>query len=357
MLIFKYLFKEVFITLFALTVILMLIFMSNQIVQYITRVANGQIPIMFMMKLLMLEMPNLLGLLLPLGFYIAVLLAYGRLYVEREMLVLHASGYGVPLLLRDTLIMATGVACVVAAVVFFWSPEIARMRVQLLRTTGAQVFIKTVMPQRFQTLPQGGVFYVSQVNRAHDEAEDIFLARPVMDHERPSWQVLWSHRASIVHRNHDEVLQLHQGQMTWVDPGNAASRIASFEDLTLKLPAPVLVEKAEDMRTKTTQALWYAVHHHDHTLSAQVELAWRCAVPTMVFVLTFMAVLLSHVNPRSGQYAALFPAIFIFFIYANLLFMARDWMLHGQTPLMLGLWWVHLPWIILGIILFKKRRA
>ncbi|MCK1850937.1 LPS export ABC transporter permease LptF, partial [Legionella pneumophila] len=44
MIIFRYLTKEVFLTLIALTAILVLIFMSNQFIQYLNRAASGSIP-------------------------------------------------------------------------------------------------------------------------------------------------------------------------------------------------------------------------------------------------------------------------------------------------------------------------
>ncbi len=69
--------------------ILLLIFMSNQFVIYINRAASGKLPSILIFKLLLLELPNLAALLLPLGFYVSLLIAYGRLYAESEMTVLH----------------------------------------------------------------------------------------------------------------------------------------------------------------------------------------------------------------------------------------------------------------------------
>jgi len=133
-LIFRYLAKEVFVTLAALTTILMLIFMSNQFVRYLGRVANGQIPLAIIMKLMMLELPNLMGLVLPLGFYVALLIAYGRLYAENEMTVLRACGYSPAKLLKHSYIMAIFVSGLVMTLVLWVSPMIAIERTKLLRT-------------------------------------------------------------------------------------------------------------------------------------------------------------------------------------------------------------------------------
>ncbi|NDH08443.1 MAG: LPS export ABC transporter permease LptF, partial [Gammaproteobacteria bacterium] len=52
MLAFRYLAKEVFITLFALTIILMFILVSNQLVGYLNRAASGRIPGILVMQIL-----------------------------------------------------------------------------------------------------------------------------------------------------------------------------------------------------------------------------------------------------------------------------------------------------------------
>lgn len=175
MIIFRYLAKEVFVTLISLTSILVLIFLSNQLIQYLNRAASGNIPGLIIMKLMMLELPTLLSLLIPLGFYIALLLAYGRLYAESEMTVLRACGYGPNQLLRHSFLMASGVAVVVAVIMIWGSPLIYVERAKLLKTTGIQTLVQTIMPGRFHAINDGQeVFYVQSMSRNHTEAEQIF---------------------------------------------------------------------------------------------------------------------------------------------------------------------------------------
>ena len=355
MLIFRYLAKEVFITLVSLTAILLLIFLSNQFVQYLTRAANGQIPAMFIFKLLMLELPNLLGLLLPLGFYISILLAYGRLYADSEMTVLHACGYGMQHLLKDTLILASIVAFCVAVVVLWASPKIAIERAILLRTTGVQMLIKTIMPERFHALPGGhDVFYVESMNRAHTKAQGIFLAR-LSDEAEDSWHILWANQADTTmdSKTHEEYLRLKSGKVYFGVAGQADYQVSSFKTFEARLPHPEFTFKATDLRTMQTQQLW-PLNNPD--LIKEAELQWRLSIPLMVFVLTFVAVPLSRVNPRAGQYANLLPAIVIFFLYANFMFISRGWIITGKIPTWLGLWWLHASVTILGLVLLWRNR-
>src|SRR3990167_5810478 len=129
--------------------------MSNQVVIYLNRAATGIIPGMLIMKLMMLELPNLLSLLLPLGFYVALLVAYGRLYADSEMTVLQACGYGPQALLKHSMILAFLVAILVLAITVCASPLVAVERATLLRTTGIQTLIQTIVPGRFRALSGG----------------------------------------------------------------------------------------------------------------------------------------------------------------------------------------------------------
>jgi lipopolysaccharide export system permease protein len=195
-LIFRYLAKEVFTTLVALTSILLLIFMSNQFVQYLNRAASGKLPFVFVMKLLMLELPNLMALLLPLGFYMALLLAYGRLYAESEMTVLQACGYGSRQLLKHSFIMAAVVFFLVTILMLWASPLISLERSKILRATGIQTIIQTIVPGRFRAISGGRqIFYVESMNRTHSMAQHVFIARLVEKESGPQWDVLWADRA------------------------------------------------------------------------------------------------------------------------------------------------------------------
>lgn len=355
MIIFRYLAKEVFITLASLTTILLLIFMSNQFMRYLTRAASGQIPAMFIMKLMMLELPNLMGLLLPLGFYVALLVAYGRLYAESEMTVLQACGYGPNQLLKHSFIMASVVALLVLIIMLWASPMIAVERAKLLRSSGVQLLIKTISPGQFREVHGGEqVFYVEKMNPAHTVAQHVFLARYNEKNGQSQWDVLQAEQAfaKTDEKTNEDYVIFQEGKSYQGVPGQGNYQVAEFERYKMRLPHPVIALK-NDIRTAKTSALWPI--NHDRKKAA--ELQWRLSVPMMVLILTLVAVPLSRVNPRSGKYAKLLPAIVLFIFYANLMFIARDWLIAGKTPLWLGIWWIHVPVFLLGLFLIWRNQV
>lgn len=353
MIIFRYLAKDVFLTLVALTSILLLIFMSNQCVLYLNRAATGQIPGMFIMKLMMLEMPNLIGLLLPLGFYMAILLVYSRMYAESEMTALFAGGYSPNRLLIHSLMMAGGVAFIVAVLVLWVGPWIAIERIRLLKTTGVQTMIQTIVPGRFRSLQDGQVvFYVESMAKNHRKAHHIFLAKHIQTQDK--WDVVWANQAfaKTDPKTKEDYLVLENGRAYMGVPGHADYQLLRFETYEARLPHPE-VKAEQDIRTaKTGYLLPFYLSDREKT----AELQWRASVPLMVLVLTFVVVPLSRVPPRAGQYAKLLPAVLIYLLYANFMFVARDWVINGKIPMSIGMFWMHLFVIGVGCLLLWWNR-
>lgn len=356
MLIFRYLAKEIFITLVALTAILLLIFMSNQFVRYLNHVANGQMPGMLILKLMMLELPNLLGLLVPLGFYIALLVAYGRLYAESEMTVLQACGYGPHHLLRDSLIMASIVAIPVLIIMLWVSPHIATERAKLLQTSGVQTLIQTIIPGRFQSISGGKqVFYVESMTRDHKVAQHVFLAQLLPKEGMMQWDIIWADNAfaETDFQTQEDYVILQQGKKYQGIPGQANYQIAEFKEYRARLPHP-RVEVKNDIRVEKTRDLWPM---NNPNLRKAAELQWRFSVPLMVLTLTLVAVPLSRVSPRAGKYAKLLPAVVLYIFYANFMFIVRNWVVAGKIPVWLGLWWLHLAVALLGVGLIWRNHV
>lgn len=354
----RYLAKEVFITLTALTSILLLIFLSNSFVQYLARSASGSIPGMLILKLMMIEIPNLLGLLLPLGLYMAILIAYGRLYAESEMIVLQACGYTQTQLIKSTLFLAFLTAIITGILVLWVGPLVAKDRRQLLDGGGIFTIIQAIIPERFQATKTGErIFYVTDISRDHTDAKGIFFAEKQKPQpgETSTWRLLW---ADIGEAKEDstgeQFVVLKNGKEYKGAPGDADYEIMSFKDYKIRLPKGNIGGK-EDMRTVPTAELW-PINNPDIFKAAEIQ--WRLSVPLMTLMLGLLAIPLSKVNPRRGKFAKILPAIIIYVIYANMMFIGRDGIVSKTVPIWLGLWWIHgvILLLALGMIWYGRRK-
>ena len=353
----RYFAKEVFSAMAAVTVILLLIFLSNQFVRYLSYAAEGAIPGAFVFKLMMLEVGNLVGLLLPMGFFLGLLLAYGRLYADSEMTVLSACGMSRLQLLKITLIMASLVALLDGGFMLWLGPKVAADRERILVEARGSSLVETIIPRRFQSLQNGTrVFYVESLSRDRDAAQNIFMAR----YDGAAWQLVTAKRATIKTDLEQQAswIVLENGQAYKGEPGNKDFRIVKFGRLEQRLPPPSNTVNRHE-RGLPTSALW-PLDNKNPLYAA--ELQWRLAMPLSVLLLAFLAVPLSHVRPRQGKYAKFLPAIVFYVLYANMLFVGRDWLRSGVLSPKVGLWWLHGTVFLLGVALymgpyFKKFKS
>ena len=81
------------------------------------------------------------------------------------------------------------------------------------------------------------------------------------------------------------------------------------------------------------------------------ELQWRFSVPILVLVMSLIAIPLSKTNQRQGRFSKMIPAILIYMVYLVMLNSARSALEEELIPTFIGLWFVHLLFFIIAILL------
>jgi lipopolysaccharide export system permease protein len=345
MIIARYLIKEMLQTLFGVTLVLLLIFLSNQLIRYLKYAANGKISAGILVQLMGFEVPFLLGLILPLGLFLGIILTYGRLYTDNELRVMQASGLTQKKLLLITGFLGTSIALFVTGLMFFANPYFALKKNQLIaKSMASQNILDTLIPGRFQVSPDDKfVFYVESLSRNHKEAKNIFIAEQTTASTKtalPNWIVL---SAADGYQMRDpgtkqRFVVAKDGFRYEGVPGQMAYKIIQFQAYAVRLLEQNLNLTHAPEETQGTRAL---LKNYTHPLKNAAEFQWRLALPIATFLLMLLALPLSYIKPRQNRYAHLFPALLIYVIYMNLLFLSRDWITHGTLNPDIGLWWVH----------------
>lgn len=355
MIIFRYFAREVFASLSAVTAVLLLIFLSNRFVHYLGAAVVGKLPAMVVAQLTILQIPHFLGLLLPLGMYIGILLAYGRLYVDSEMAVLYACGMSRKQLLGYTLIIALAVMLVVAVINLWLSPKVLSDKERLMEIARSASIVDTIAPGRFQYAAGGKqIYYVENISRDRTKVNTVFMAQRAK-HENPKdnlvdpWHVM-SAETGHINKNEDtgeRFVVLKNGYRYHGKPGQKDFRIIKFgsHHIRLEIPQPTM---GTDEQAMSTRELWSGASNPRYA----AELQWRLSAPLSVLVLALIAVPMSRVKPRKGKYVQLIPATLIYIVYANLMIAGKAWVEEGIVPTYIGLWWVHACAIVVGLSIF-----
>ena len=361
MIIKRYLTREILNSLLAVITVLMLAFLVQQTVRYLNYAAIGKIPTNVLLELVSFEVPYLLALLLPLGLYLGILLAYGRLYADNEMSILQLSGFGNERIIRLTVSIALIVTGVVLVLMLWVNPWVSTQRQQVMESDEATMhLLQTIIPGRFQVSPDGThVIYVEKISRDHQRAENVFVAQAKKDpdsQDQESWMIVSANQGYQVKApdSSDQFFVTLDGFRYEGVPGQNDYKITQFGKYSVRIPQVDARTTHQANETLSTLDLW---NDYGNPKRA-AELQWRFSMAIATFLLAMLAVPLSNVRPRKGRYLILLPAIIIYIVYFNLLFAARHWIEQGMVPILAGMWWVH-ALLILFIVLVMyagKRR-
>ncbi len=346
MIITRHLYREILSTILALLSILVLIYISHRLIRYLTEAASGGLPSEYIYQLLSLKLIGVLTVLVPLAFFLAILLTLGRLYVDNEMTVLSACGVGLPFILNRLMYLSVLIGTFVAICSFILSPwaeqKIEDIRLELRRMPE----ISGIAAGRFTSFHNGGTFYVESLSDDQRIMSDIFAA--IEKPERSTVVTAKSGYQKADDEGMGRYLVLQQGQRYEGKAGGLDLHLTEFDEHRL-LISPQPSQRELDLQAMDNEALW-----QQGDRAAMAELQMRLAIPLGILLLAPLAVLISHTTPRQGRYARLFVAMLIYFSYNNLLKIAQKWVIEGDMPVWLGLWWVHLILLISVLILWQK---
>ncbi len=342
MIIFRYLTRELLTALCAITGILLLIFLSQQFTRYLSQAATGKFAGAILLRLIGIEIPHLLGRLLPLGLFLAILFIYGRLYADNEMTILTVCGISRSKLTLLTLPTTLVVFLIVSLLSLWLTPQLLTYRDRLLAQTGTAIQLETTLPGRFQEASGGQrIFYVESISSDHQHMQNLFMAQLATNSQpdRPDWIIVTAKEGYqvIYPTTGDRFFVTTDGRRYQGTPGQNDFKIIQYGQYGIRIENHVADISAQE-ETQPTSALWRPVKNKHLAYS---ELQWRLSMPLSALLLTLLAIPLSRVKPRFGRYAQLLPAILVYILYANLLLVGRSWIEQGIIPAHIGLWWIH----------------
>ncbi len=330
----RYIFREVLQAWVAVTLVLLVILLSNQLASVLSRAASGGFSGKVVFVLLWLTSLQQLVVLIPIGLFLAVMLALGRLYHESELTAMQACGLGNSALLKPVLVLALIAAGLLSWLAFQVVPQSAQQALDIRS--------QAIRDARFARLPANKfvsfngssriVFYAEAVDD-QGVLRNIYAERAI----GPKLEIWTARRA--VQRGIGEQQQtfvLYDGQRYEGTPGSSEFRIIQFAEGGIPISLPDVESAGSRRDMLPTSQLLKSTDLRDRT-----EVQQRMSTPLMVLVLAVLAVPLARLRPRQGRYARVGFFILMYLFYSGLLVIAADSMSRGKTPGWLGMWWVH----------------
>lgn len=397
MIIDRYLFKEIIVSLVSVVTVLLLIFSSKHFVRYMSDAAAGELPTSMIFQLLSLFTLSYLVLIVPFAIYLSVIITLGRLYKDNEITAAEACGLGLPRIIQSIFYLSLFLSLIVGILSLWVAPWAEAEQYNIRDQARAESEFGFIAPGRFHEIRDGrGVFYIEDIDDDTGEMSKVFVylqedgktdvfssltGYMELDEDSGSHFIMLENgfRFEVLASNNidDEVENKEKAE------NNINDGIAEKEKAKEKKTNKEKVERGKLEKNKV-EVEGYRLHDYqksgiritqqvvssgnvkiierstasligDDSPEAQAELHWRIAMPVSCVLLTIMAVLLSKTNPRQGRFGKLFVALLAYIAYVYVLMLTRSGLKNGDIPLALGMWWVHVLAVIFIVILMGNQ--
>lgn len=353
MIVFRYLIKEVLKAQIAVLLVLLTIFVSQHFVRVLADASDGEFPGSLVLTLLGLNLPSLTILVLPLSLFLGILLAQGRMYTENEMVIFHGVGISEWYVTRVTLLLAVVNMIITGFLSLYVTPWAEEQQNIVLEQAQSEAGLAALVQGRFQTSPNGrAVLFVENISN-DNSLTNVFVAQLPDPHTKDSHTnlVVAEHGKVIEDASGSQHLELTDGVRYQGSPLRRDYQVIDFGGYGMQIK-----EREVDQRRRKVSAL--PVHQliKLDTPEAKAEFQWRLAIPIAIPLMTLIAVPLARVNVRQGKFAKMLPAILLYLGYFGLMVAGRKALEDQVLPAYVGMWWIHIIALILGLMLLSKER-
>ena len=333
----------------AILFILLLIFFSQKLIRVLSSAIDGSIPRDLIMPLLVLGVSNMADLILPLSLFLGVLVTFGRLYSDSEMVAMHACGVKKRLNYQVVFLLCV-MTCTLTALNSLWfGPWSSVKQDQLVENAKINPSLAGLLAGQFQQTPDGNsVIYIGNVD--NNKLDNVFIAQiNPRNNQRPS----------IIIANKGKTEEDADGnQIITLEDANRYEGTAQLKDFRISnfhnylgIIKPKELDTNVDDDKADVQQLGLLELHQNSTAKAQAELYWRLTLIISVPLMAFLVIPLSVSNPRQGRLAQILPALLLYLVYFLISSSVKANAGKGRLDPALWFYLINIGYFILALIL------
>ncbi|HWM29935.1 MAG TPA: LPS export ABC transporter permease LptF [Woeseiaceae bacterium] len=339
----RYIFREIAQTWLAVTAVLLFILLTNQFARVLGDVAKDKLPRDAVFQVIGLTALQYLTILVPIGLFLAVMLALGRLYRDSELPAMMACRLGPGGIYRPLALLLVPLALGVGWLAMDIGPRaltaIERIGIEAQR----QADLASIEAGKFVGDSAAGTVVYAEDVVGPGSVENVFLQRRT---PAGNVEVVVAERGEQQETDdpNTRFFVLYDGRRYEGVPGTAEFSVMEFAEYGIPYHLPEAEEPGNNPEAMSTVDLLTP-----RTYAEAAELHWRIGVPLSTVVLAILAVPLSRTQPRQGRYGRLAVGLLVFIIYYNLLSAGKTWIEKDSMPVSAGLWWVHALMLVLAL--------
>lgn len=350
MILYRYLIKEILQAFVATLLVLMLIIVGNTVARLLGDVSDGELPADVLGELVLIGSIKGAIQLAPIALLIGMMLAFGRLYRDNEISSMHASGIGPGQFFKTIFLLLTPLTLLLSFLVLSTLPTLETTRQEITAEVKQRPEASGIPIGEFLHAKSGANSFTMFVETLGDN--DVVMKNFFMNIEGPANNRSMIAKEAILfidQKSGDRVLQITDGTRYEQHKIDETLTIIKFGEHGLRVP-PLSTSTNTRLGSKPTLSL---IGSDDAADTA--ELHWRLGVILSAPIMALLAFPLSYTTPRQGRFGKLALGILFYALYANLLITGKSMLEDGKIPAIFGLWWAHLPFLLLSLWMVWRR--
>lgn len=343
----RYINRELLSVFLVTFIVFVVVAASGRMSFYLQHVIEGRFAPDVLFTVVGLKLLEYSQFLLPLSFFIAMMLTIGRLQSDNEYVVLQYAGMTPRRLLIGLAVPILAITMLVGMLAMFVTPMASKAMSELILEQDRQGLFLNVFPGVFNASADGStVLYAQDTSEDHATLQDVFIFEQLSDGRQST---TWSRtgRQQMDEDTHTRFLVLGNGVRYEGRPGDADYRKVEFATMHRRLPE--VAEDEDDDRLST-----FPLNELPDSLMGRIERQWRLAPPVFTLIVTLLAFGLARVPARSERFRRIAPGLLTLAIYYEVLVVVHRSMVAGDWPETLGMWPIHALFFMIAAVLINR---
>ena len=330
---------EVFKSSSSVLLIFFLLVVGSRIVGYFEQAAEGNLDPAIIMSVVALRFPDFITLLIPLSFFLGVLISISRIYADREIYGFFSVGLAPFDLIKFLAPQALLYFLLTLILSLYVAPYTKALSQEILKIDSFEEQLESIKSDEIVSLNDGGFIYIQNTDNTL-----LTGVKALKQNQVNSFFVIA-----------DELFTTESKELIKLNFNNGSIYNGVFSDsskLQLNFNEFKLdIKKEKNLTNDMSLTKLFDFSSDSDTASFQ----WNVSVPITILILLFIGVYISEVKPRQGRFSVILPGMLLYVMYLSLLILGREYIVDNPKT-SFGLWYVHLIFILFLLAYLLKDK-
>ena len=328
---------EVFRSSIGVLLIFFLLVVGSRIVGYFEQAADGNIDPGIILSVIALRFPDFITLLIPLSFFLGLLITIGRLNSEGEIHGYFSAGLSKFNLIKFLLPQAFIYFFITLVLSLYIAPYTKNLSKDLLVIDSFEEQIDAIQSDEIVSLDDGGFLYVQTADEGLIKGVKLFQV------DEDNSFIVISDELLTTEKDKTIELNLKNGSFYGGLFSESSKIISNFNNFNFEIDKNI--SQSNDL--SLTKLFDYS------SASDQATFQWNISIPITILILLLYGIYISSSKPREGKFSFLLPGMLIYVSYLSLLILGREFISDNPGSIF-NLWFIHVLFILF-LLLYAYR--